>query len=153
MLWCVLASVACSENRSRVVENPAPAIEAVLVVSDQSPSIGDALIVSVQANSTQGIVGSYTARIGYDQSALRFDGEIPISDKALRAVNPGAGLLRLAGASVDGFPDGHLATYKFIVLQANSAKTLSLVIDEMHMITRVDARSALTVAPVRATSR
>jgi hypothetical protein len=39
------------------------------------------------------------------------------------------------------------------VLRANSVSSLSLVVDEMHMITRVDAKSTLTVAPNRTTSR
>ena len=149
-----LSSLACSESyRSSAVENPVPAVEAVLVVSDPSPPVGGALVVSVQANSTQGTVGSYTARINYDPAALRFDGEMPISDKGLRAVNPVPGLVRFAGAAASGFPDGRLASYRFVALLPNSARTLSLVVDEMHMISRVDAKSTLTVAPNRATSR
>ena len=149
-----LSIAACSETyRSAVVENAAPAVEAVLVVSDPSPPVGGALVVSVQTNSNQGIVGSYTARIKYDSTALRFDGEIPISDKGMRAVNPTGGLVRFAGAAADGFPDGRLASYRFVALQPNSGKSLSLVVDELHMITRVDVKSALTVAPIRQTSR
>jgi hypothetical protein len=48
---------------------------------------------------------------------------------------------------------GHLASYRFVAVAPNSARTLSLVVDEMHMITRVDAKSALTVAPNRPRSR
>ncbi|MFL5526088.1 MAG: cohesin domain-containing protein [Gemmatimonadaceae bacterium] len=148
------ASAACSESyRSSVVENPAPAVEAVLVISDAAPPVGAALVVSVQAKSNQGTVGSYTARIKYDSAALRFEGEIAMSDNGLRALNPSPGLLRFAGATAGGFPDGRLASYKFVVLQANAAKTLSLAVDEMHMITRTDAKSVLTVAPNRAASQ
>jgi hypothetical protein len=151
---CTLAIAACSETyRSAVVENATPAVEAVLVVSDPSPPVGSPLVVSVQTNSNQGIVGSYTARITYDSTALRFDGEIPISDKGMRAVNPTGGLVRFAGAAADGFPDGRLASYRFVALQPNGTKTLSLVVDELHMITRVDVKSALTVAPIRQSSR
>jgi hypothetical protein len=151
---CALSIAACSETyRSAVVENAAPAVEAVLVVSDPSPPVGGPLVVSVQTNSNQGIVGSYTARIKYDSTALRFDGEIPIGDKAMRAVNPTGGLVRFAGAAADGFADGRLATYRFVALRSNSAKTLSLVVDELHMITRVDVKNALTVAPIRQSSR
>jgi hypothetical protein len=151
---CGLSFAACSETyRSAVVENAAPAVEAVLVVSDPSPPVGGPLVVSVQTNSNQGIVGSYTARIKYDSTALRFDGEIPIGDKATRAMNPTSGLVRFAGAAADGFPDGRLATYRFVALRSNSAKTLSLVVDELHMITRLDVKNALTVAPIRQSSR
>jgi hypothetical protein len=145
--------VACSENRSSLLGNPVPAVEAALVLSDSAPPVNGTLLVWVQANSNQGTVGSYTARINYDPTALRFDGEIPIDDKGLRASNASSGLVRFAGAAATGFTDGRLASYRFAVLQANGARTLSLVVDEMHMISRLDAKSTLTVAPNRTTSR
>jgi len=98
-------------------------------------------------------VGSYTAKINYDAAALRFDGEVPMSDQALRASNPSPGLVRFAGAAATGFTNGRLASYKFAVLRPNAARTLSLVVDEMHMITRLDAKTGLIVDPNRTTSR
>jgi hypothetical protein len=98
-------------------------------------------------------VGSYTAKINYDATALRFDTEIAISDQALRASNPSPGLVRVAGAAASGFTGGRLASYRFVVLRANSARSLSLVVDEMHMITRLDAKTGLIVAPNVMTSR
>jgi len=149
-----LLGVGCSESyRSSIVQNPAPTIEAVLIVSDLAPSIGGSLVVSVQAIATGGTVGSYTARIDYDSTALRFDGEAQMSDQALRATNPVPGRLRFAGASTTGFSDGRLASYKFVVLRADAARTLSLGVDEIHMVTRTDAKSNLIVAPVRMTAR
>jgi hypothetical protein len=152
-LAITLVTVACSENRSTLIENPAPVVEAALVLSDSAPPVNGELLVSVQANSNQGTVGSYTARITYDPAALRYDGEAAIDDKGLRASNATAGLVRLAGAAATGFTNGRLASYRFTVLRANSAKSLALVVDEMHMISRVDAKSTLTVAPNRTTSR
>lgn len=146
--------IACSEPyRSTVVQNPAPAVEAALLLSDSAPPVGGALLVSVQVIAKQGAVASYTARINYDPAALRFDGEIAINDKGLRATNPSPGLVRFAGAAAAGFTDGRLASYRFAVLRPNSARTLSLVVDEMHMINRLDAKTTLTVAPNRMTSR
>jgi hypothetical protein len=146
--------IACSEPyRSTVVQNPVPSVKAALVLSDSAPSVGAALVVTVQALADQGIVGSYTAKINYDATALRFDSEIAISDQALRAINPSPGLVRFAGAAASGFTDGRLASYRFVVLRANSARTLSLVIDEMHMISRLDAKTGLIVAPNVMTSR
>jgi len=153
LVAATLLSVACSEYQSTVVQNPQPAVEAALVVSDAAPPVGATLIVSVQAIAKQGVVGSFTARISYDPRALRFDGEIPISDNGLRASNPTSGLVRFAGASATGFTDGRLGSYSFTVLQPNSARTLSLVVNEMHMIDRLDAKRTLTVAPNRVTSR
>lgn len=144
----------CSESyTSGIVQNPAPGVEAVLVVSDVAATSGSSILVSVKANSTAGTVGSYTARINYDPAAVRYDGEVPFEDQALRAVNPLNGLVRLAGASASGFVDGRLASYRFVVLRAGGAKTLSLAVDEMHMLTRADAKTNLTIAPVRGTSR
>jgi hypothetical protein len=152
-LAMMLFILACSENRSTLLGNPVPAVEAALVLSDSTPPVSGALLVSVQANSNQGTVGSYTARISYDPATLRYDGEVPIEDKGLRATNAASGLVRFAGAAATGFTDGRLASYRFVVLRANSTRTLSLVVDEMHMISRVDAKSTLTVAPNRTTSR
>jgi hypothetical protein len=146
--------IACSEtNRSTAVQNPVPAVKAALVLSDSAPPVGGALVVTVRALPDQGTVGSYTAKINYDATGLRFDGEIAIADQGMRASNPSPGLVRFAGAAAAGFADGRLASYKFSVLRANSAKTLSLVVDEMHMITRLDAKTGLIVAPNSTTSR
>ena len=154
LVGAALLSVACSESyRSTVVQNPLPAVEAALVISDSAPPVGAALIVSVQAVAKQGAVASYTAKINYDPAALRFDGEIAMSDNGVRASNPSAGLVRIAGAAATGFTNGQLASYRFVVLAPNSVRTLSLVVDEMHMIDRLDAKTTLTVAPNRVTSR
>jgi hypothetical protein len=154
LVAAALLSSACSESyQSTLVQNPLPAVEAALVISDLAPPVGGALLVSVQAIAKQGTVGSYTARINYDPAALRFDGEIAINDNGMRASNPSPGLIRFAGAAATGFTGGRLASYRFAVLQPNSARTLSLVVDEMHMIDRLDAKTTLTVAPNRVTSR
>ncbi len=154
LVAAIALSAGCSESyKPGIVRNPAPAVEAVLVVSDLAAPSGTPILVSVKANSTTGTVGSYTARMSYDPAALRFDGEVPSEDQALRAVNPLNGLLRFAGASANGFVNGQLASYKFLVVRADGAKTLSLVVDEMHMVTSVNAKPNLTIAPMRAPSR
>ena len=149
-----LLMIACSEtNQSMGVQNPFPAVKAALVLSDSAPAVGGVLVVSVQALADQGTVGSYTAKINYDAAALRFDGEIAISDQAIRASNPSPGLVRFAGAAAAGFTNGRLASYRFAVLRPNNARALSLIVDEMHMITRLDAKTGLIVAPNSTTSR
>jgi len=154
LVTAAVFSVACSESyRSTVAQNPVPAVEAALVVSDSAPAVGAALLVSVRAIATQGAVASYTAKINYDPATLQFDGEVAMSDNALRASNASPGVVRIAGAAATGFATGQLASYRFVVLSPNSVRTLSLVVDEMHMIDRVDAKSTLTVAPNRVTSR
>ena len=149
----MVLGVGCSESRqSTGLQNPAPVVEAVLVVSNLSAPAGAPISVFVKANATASSVGSYTARIKYDPQALRFDGEAVI-DKELRAINPAPGLIRIAGVAPKGFADGLLAGYTFVVLQANGAKSLSLIVDEMHMVSHVDAKTDLVIAPTRTTSR
>jgi hypothetical protein len=154
LVTAAVFGVACSESyRSTAAQSPVPAVEAALVVSDSAPAVGAALLVSVRALTNQGAVASYTAKINYDPAVLRFEGEVAASDNALRANNASAGVVRIAGAAATGFTNGQLASYRFAVLGANSVKTLSLVVDEMHMIDRLDAKTTLIVAPNRVTSR
>jgi hypothetical protein len=61
--------------------------------------------------------------------------------------------VRFAGAAAKGFASGRLAEYRFALLRPDGAKSLSLVVDEMHILTNADAKSNLTIAPVRAASR
>ena len=144
---------ACSESyRSTSVQNPVPTVEAVLEISGAT-TVGAGFVVSVRATATQGKVGSFTARIRYDAAALRFDGAIPMDDAAMRALNPMPGQLRLAGAAANGFSNGRLASYRFVALRANGAETLSLVVDEMHLITHFDAKPTLTIMPSPVISR
>ena len=115
------------------------------------------LEISLPPNSrTTSLRGGYLRKcslFNYDSTALRFDAAAQMNDQALRATNPAPGRLRFAGASPSGFSGGRLASYKFVVLRADGARTLSLDVDEIHMVTRVDAKSNLTVAPVRMTPR
>ena len=155
---CVLTAVllialGCSETyTATALRNPTPAIEAVLVVSDMSAAPGSAVVVFVKANANVGSVGSYTARIAYDAEALRFDGDA-VSGSELRVTNPSAGLIRIAGVAPGGFADGLLAAYKFTVLRAGGTRSLSLSVNEMHMINHVDAKANLTIAPPRMISQ
>jgi hypothetical protein len=154
LIAIVLLGIGCSESyRSTMAENPVPAVDAVLIVSDSAPAVGGTLVVAVRASVTHGTVGSYTARINYDSTALRYDGEVAMNDNGARASNPTPGLLRFAGAAATGFAEGRLASYRFSVLRPNSVSTLALAVDEMHMIDRVDAKSRLTVSAVRMTPR
>ncbi|MEA2766053.1 MAG: hypothetical protein QOK07_2457, partial [Gemmatimonadaceae bacterium] len=98
LVTAAVFSVACSESyRSTVAQNPVPAVEAALVVSDSAPAVGSALFVSVRALAKQGAVASYTAKINYDPAVLRFEGEVAANDNALRANNASAGVVRIAG--------------------------------------------------------
>src|ERR1700694_808360 len=85
----------CTEPVStKAAAPPERTLEARLVMSDSAPVTGKTVDVFAQITaSTPELIGSYTARIRYDTTALRFEQEIPIADDALRATNPTSGLL------------------------------------------------------------
>jgi hypothetical protein len=147
----LVAAVACNEPlASKPASAPDPALEVGLVLSDSMPAVGSSVDVSAQMGSAvPSIVGSFTARIRYDSTALRYQDELPIGDGALRATNATAGQVRFAGAASNGLPNGRLAAFRFVVLRGNALRTLQLVVDEMHTVARTDAASQLRIVPAR----
>lgn len=141
----------CTEPvASKPVVTPERTMEAQLVLSDSAPTAGRTVDVFAQITvATPEIVGSYTARIRYDTTALRYEQEITIADDALRATNATGGLLRFAGAAPKGLPSGRLAGYRFLVLRPNAIQSLQLVVEEMHTVARVNAASQLRSMPSR----
>ncbi len=133
----LIVAAACTEQASTaspVVQRVQPAR---LVLSDSSAAVGayvDAFADAVLP--APGLVGSFTARIRFDSTSLRFDGELPLDDGAMRASNASSGMLRVAGVAQAGFRGGRLAAYRFIVLRANGARTLELTMDELHTVER-----------------
>ena len=148
----VMAALAgCTEQAStKAAATPEPTMDASLVLSSASPPAGSTVEVFAQVGSaTAGLVGSYTARIRYDTTYLRFQSEIPIPDQTMRATNATSGLVRFAGAATAGVTSGRLAGYRFYVLRNDAVRTLQLVVDEVHTVARVDGASMLRIAPTR----
>lgn len=147
----VFIVMACTEQATtRAPGTPEPTMDASLTVSNLSPEPGSTVDVYAQiGTATPGLVGSYTARIRYDSTALRYQEEIPIADGAMRATNAASGLVRFAGAATAGVPAGRLAGYRFIVLRSGAMRTMQLVVDEVHTVTRADGASLLRAVPNR----
>ena len=145
----LLVAVACTEPVvSRVAAAPDPTLAAGLVLSDSAPSVGSSVEVYARVESAApSLVGSFTARIRYDTTALRFVEEIAAADGSTRATNATAGLVRFAGAATNGLPGGHLGGYRFLVLRPQAVRTLQLVVDEIHTVARADAASILHIVP------
>lgn len=139
----------CTEPvASKPVVTPEKTMEARLILSDSAVAAGRTVDVFAQVTAaTAELVGSYTARIRYDTTALRYEQEIAIGDDALRATNATSGLLRFAGAAPKGLAGGRLAGYRFFVLRPNATQSLQLVIDEMHTVARTNAASQLRSMP------
>ncbi|MEP7001961.1 MAG: hypothetical protein ABI969_15850 [bacterium] len=151
MVVAMLAAVGCTEQAStKAPGTPEPTMDASLVLSDSSPVVGNSVDVFAQiGTATAGLVGSYTARIRYDSTSLRYQAEIPIADQTMRATNATSGLVRFAGAATVGVPSGRLAGYRFVVLRTDAVRTLQLTVDELHTVARSDAASMVRVAPTR----
>lgn len=132
---------ACGETSSTVPAAPQRADIASLVLSDSAAVIGASVDVYAQASvPSPGVVGSFTMRVRFDTTMLRLDRELALDDGAMRAINAGAGLVRIAGVSERGFEGGRLAALRFIVLRANGAQALQLVVDEMHTVARAEVK-------------
>ena len=108
-------------------------------------------MVTLATTQASTYVGSFTARLTYDPTALRFEAEIPLEGDALRVSNASGGGLRFAGASAGGFTDGRLAGWRFTVLDPAGVKTLRLIVEEIHTVARNDARANLILTPTRGT--
>lgn len=147
----VLLTVAgCMEQTStKAPDTPEPTMDASLVLSTSAPATGTTVDVFAQIGPAAALVGSYTARLRYDTTYLRYQTEIPIADQALRATNATSGLVRFAGAAPAGVTSGRLAGYRFLVLRPNAVRTLQLVVDEIHTVARADAAPMLRSAPNR----
>ena len=147
----VLLSAGCTEPVATKVERaPEPTMEARLVSSDSAPAIGTMVDVFAHVRAaTPELIGSFTARLRFDSTALGFREEIALPDGVLRATNATGGLLRFAGAAPRGVPDGRLAGFRFVVLKTKAMQSMQLVVDEMHTVARTNAASQLRATPTR----
>jgi hypothetical protein len=103
---------------------------------------GDTALVTVwiDIRGDVGKIGSFTGRLRYDQTALEYGGEVATTDGTLRAVNPGSGEVRVAGASAAGVDRASLAVFRFHVRNASVVPGLQFDLDELHELSRADAR-------------
>lgn len=111
-----------------------------------------AIVVRLTPPATAARIGSVTASIDFDTTALRFLRDDSSSDHAIRAVHVDRGRLRLAAASADGLDPNIIARLRFGVrsnsLVRAALPALALQIIEMHSIDAQDAKSNVTVLPV-----
>ena len=121
-------------------------LEARLEPGDRSPQVGSIVRVALALKGGHASdVASFTARIAYDPTRLRYLDEVAIEDGATRVINPQHGVLRVAGIAPAGFPDGKLSVVRFTVLGRDALSSLRLTVDEMHTATNGDVRTGLRV--------
>jgi len=142
----LVALVACTEPRGteRAAPPPTPAIEARLELSDSTARAGSEIRVLVRlAGKSAGGVASFTGKLAFDTTSLRFVAEDTVSDGATRAMSSASGLLRLAAVAPNGFTNGQLYTLRFSVRRTPSPQTLRLTVDELHTTSGTDAAKSL----------
>ena len=131
----VVLLVGCADavTSTSGVTAPAPESIASLVVTG-APSRAGA-VVTLSARLTSDVVGArtgaYAARIEYDPAVLTYVGE-GTSTSGLVAFNDTLGVLRVAGASLDGYAGGVLFNARFKVTRTAQDAEMRLVIDELR---------------------
>jgi hypothetical protein len=141
-----MVAAACSEpvqSKRPRVPGDGP-LEARLEPADVSARVGAVVPVALTVRGgSASEVASFTARIAYDSTRLRYEGEVTMQDGAMRVINPQPGLLRVAGIAPSGFSDGQLSAVRFSVLRADGLSSLRLTVDEMHTAAHADVRRSL----------
>jgi hypothetical protein len=93
-----------------------------------------------------GGIGSFTGRVTFDPAGLLYDGEVALTDGTMRASNLGDGVIRVAGASMNGVDVSRLAAFRFKVLNRASLDAIQFSLEELHSLTQVDLREQLRAA-------
>lgn len=148
--WSALAGgVACTESRvAPAVVAPTPTLEAVLELSDSAPVAGDRVIATFRLRGALAAkVASFTGRLTYDTTRLRYVDELAHADGATRVTNPAPGLVRVAALRANGLTDGVVAQYHFEVVDPRALMEMRVGVDEIHSIDRADLSRSVTGSP------
>ncbi|HTE43713.1 MAG TPA: hypothetical protein VK636_00605 [Gemmatimonadaceae bacterium] len=151
VLWVVAAIAgvgACTEPRTpQRATIAAPALEARLELSDSVPRAGSEITVRVLLSGDAAArIASFTERVSYDTTGLRYVADVALTDGATRVSNPTPGLIRSAGLRAEGFTGGVLAAYTFVVVNPAAVRRISLSVDELHELNHSDASKSVSVA-------
>jgi hypothetical protein len=138
---------ACTEpqHADRSKPAPLPAVDARVELSDSLAAPGSEVVVTVRIVGAP--LASATARLLYDSTGVELVREEPIDDGATRVMNPQPGTVRFAGVAANGFVEGRVYAWRFIVRRTASLRALRLVVDEAHTLSRGDATASLSRKP------
>ena len=151
-----LVATACATDRP-LPTAPVPAAARVLprssyvVASDSAVAAGGELVVTANVDAAVGSerVASFLARLRFDTLQLVFESDDAVPG-VMRAVNPGTGVVVVAGATAAGIPDTRLFVLHFRARVAVTQPTLTLAIDELNTVQYVNRISTLrTLGAVR----
>lgn len=147
----VLTASACADRKESPtapapVQAPAPEMGTVayLTISESAPAAGRTVTVSAYAAGNDVTFGSFAARLSFAEPGLTYVGEA--GDAAgMRAVNPKAGDVAIAGVNLEGFADGQLFSVELRVADPKALATLALSVSELTRIDYTNERPALKV--------
>jgi hypothetical protein len=152
-LIAVLAVIAaCDDNRPQQLpvapmNVASDAISAYVAVSDANPTPGTDVTVFVRARRGSAVapIGSFTLRLAYDSTRLRFK-DAARSSHGMVLTNPAmAGVLVAAGASADGFTDDELLSATFTVMSAGALAALELNVSELNSVNFEDKNGSTRI--------
>lgn len=138
LIALIAGASACDDNRSASLTGPLPPTPssgtvAYLSVSNPAATAGSLVTVTATAQQAANLarVGAFSARLRYDAAGLTFVSESALPS-GMRAVNPKSGEIFAAGASSDGFGEGHLFAVTFRVGDPAALASLALAITELN---------------------
>jgi hypothetical protein len=141
-LSLAFAAQGCRETAGPVSAAGQVAPRSITPRVDVAPAGSLAVItLALDLRGDVGKIGSFTGRLLFDPSALSYDADVSPSDGTDRASNPGVGVIRVAGAALNGMDVAHLAAFRFKVVNAAALQQVRLELDEVHEISRADLRA------------
>ena len=145
-LTLVLMIASGCREAGTIVQTGAESVPASITARADVASTGATAVVTLllDVRGDVGKVGSFTGRLRFNPAALHYEGEVELSDGTLRAANPGAGVVRVAGASTAGVDVARLAVFRFTVTNAHAPQDVVFELDELHELSRVSLQARLT---------
>jgi hypothetical protein len=144
LLAFALSLTACAD---RVAAPVTTAPRAELPIATLSSQQSDGIVtLTARVNGSLGQrAGAYAARIVFDPTVVTYVGEGDAT-AGLVAFNATDSLLKIAGASLDGYAGGVLFNARFRVARPTTDAELRLVIDELRDMTAADRLPAQPLA-------
>ena len=148
-----LTVTACKDDPKRSItepvktEKPEPVLGTIayLTISDSSPAKGSTLTVTARATSSDvAAFGSFAGHLTFDSLGLAYVADVSKA-AGMRAVNPKAGDLAIAGVHLTGFEEGELFAVTLKVLDPKAVGTLALSMSELTGTNYVNQRAKLSV--------
>lgn len=149
----LLVAAGCSDDRPNALpaepsEIEATGLSAYMAVSDATPPPGSRFTVAVRTKrgSAIGPVGSFTLRLTFDTTGMRFV-EAARSDAGMVMANGvSPGVLMAAGASSTGFTSDELLFATFEALAPDAVGSLEFAVTELNSIAFENQRDRVVLA-------